>query len=373
MQAFVSEDGQVYCHFPSHHLERIDIDISNGMDGFIKVYNLPEIKKISIAKDGDAIFCLDFYGNVFFFGINYYYLVDVTYDSYNEDNDNSYAHMIYPPVKIETPNNIFMKDVYFGNRFAFFVSELNQLYLFGTMVNVEYSDEENQPLISNNSELFKKIKLFDKKKENDEEVDQEVEIMDCSKNYALIKTSSGKFYKFGGLIKEIFSPFINDEITLCEDYPENIKSVKCSNDHVLLLTDDGYVYSYGKNYFNSPEYDFNIPRKIESLPEIIQIECGKNGSYFVDVERNLWISFHEKSQQKPKKVISDVAIIKSMNKIFYIKNMRDRIFALSEDSYTSTKFGEKVINGKKLTRIFIDEEHIWNTNDRKSRQKSARK
>ncbi|SPQ19082.1 ad998b8b-bff8-463e-a3b7-5706c2b7b582 [Thermothielavioides terrestris] len=117
-------------------------------------------------------------------------------------------------------------------------------------------------------------------------------------NATFVLTSTGRVYGWGTFRSEdgklSFSPavkvqrrpalilFVQDVVKIC-----------CGSNHVMALTADGYVYTWGRGTdgqlgrrFSSRVVDWNkeglIPRKVAGLKNIVEIGSGSNHSFAVD-------------------------------------------------------------------------------------------
>jgi len=131
----------------------------------------------------------------------------------------------------------------------------------------------------------------------------------CKDNCVLI-ISKGEIYRKGYFNFEIddfenetFKKIKNDQVDLekIEEFdnknnPSGIKDIQFGSNHVLILTEEGRVFSWGDNYYGQLGINNQMvpvqkkPTKI-NFPDEIKIEkiCAfKNNSFAVDVNMNLW-------------------------------------------------------------------------------------
>ena len=73
-----------------------------------------------------------------------------------------------------------------------------------------------------------------------------------------------------------------------------VTDIATSNNHTLLLTKDGDVYSFGYNNYGQLGYSTSqksyqcLPKKVSGLKDIVKIATGNNISLALDKYGRLW-------------------------------------------------------------------------------------
>ena len=75
----------------------------------------------------------------------------------------------------------------------------------------------------------------------------------------------------------------------------------CGGDHTITLSDDGTVYSFGRNFYGAlglgHNNDVSLPTPIPNLPKINMVSCGAYFTVCVDHEGFIWSFGENKSGQ----------------------------------------------------------------------------
>ena len=220
----------------------------------------------------EHILCLDFNGSVFSFGNN-------DYGQLGLGKDPNELKKISIPQKINIP---LCKQIACDGFFSLCLIEKDLLYSFGY-------NTSGQLGLDNSNEYYNSPQLIPDL--------HNVEYIACGHDHIICKTYDNTYYGWGsnfyGQIGHVI--FVDHKKpTLCNNFPENIISIKCSRSHTLLLTLEGNIYSFGDNHkgqlgLNSTLKKTNMPTLIINIPEIRRIECGYYHSMCIDVNGNLWV------------------------------------------------------------------------------------
>ncbi len=85
-----------------------------------------------------------------------------------------------------------------------------------------------------------------------------------------------------------------EDLTNEDGSPIIVTDIATSNNHTLLLTKDGDVYSFGYNYYGQLGYSTSpnnyqcLPKKVNGLKDIVKIATGDNISLALDKYGRLW-------------------------------------------------------------------------------------
>ena len=306
--------------------------------------------------------CLDYEGCVFTFGSNVSGQLGISEDLFYN------THL---PQKVDLPS---IKQVSCGLEFNICLSEIGELYSFGCNNQGQLGIGSFMP-----SCLPHKVKTLNN-----------IEFFDCGANYTLCKTINGDVYCWGYNFN--FVSNTEESLTaplLCRNWPDNIVDIKCGYFHALVLTSDQEVYSCGKNGFGqlgrkTNNLDLLYLSRIESLHDIIRIECGKNHSICIDINNDLYVfgyNFYGQlglgdtnTRYEPIKhpSLSNIIDISTGGDITIVKTLSNEKYAFGNNNYSQLG-----INGRQVkmspVQIFKEDEDIWYSNINKSRAKSARK
>ena len=359
----ISEDYYVYAFgntscFKSNNDNNICIPIL--------IKDLYDIKMIDCGSF--HILCLDFYGNVFSLGNN---------DSGQLGLGKNLSELAQTsiPQRINIPS---CKQIACGGFFSMCLTEKDLLYSFG--VNKKGELGLNHDINYNSPQLIPNF--------------YNIEYITCGNHHSICKRYDNTYYGWGSNFYGQIGHdrhIIYDKPTLCNNYPDNIISIKCGTNHTLLLTLEGNIYSFGNNdsgrlgLNDNNIKQTNMPTLITNIPEIRMIECGTNYSMCIDVNDHLWLFGgnylgqlglgDKKNRSNPTKhpTLSNIMDISSREYRTFIKTLDGKIYAFGENDYS--QLGIKTSGNKQLTpiQVFQDKENIWGSFIGKSKQKSARK
>ena len=347
------------------NMNEYDLDNDNNFPILIK--NLYDIKMIDCGAD--YVICLDFNGSIFSFGNNMFGQLGL-----GKDNDELTKTNI--PQKIDIHP---CKQIACGWLFTMCLTEDDLLYSFGCNIEGE--------LGLGSDCIFSIYPLLIPNIHN-------IEYIACGESYSICKTYDNTYYSWGsnryGQIGHI--KYIKYERPIqCNNYPENIISIKCGSDHTLLLTLEGKLYFLGGRLdrkFQLNDNNINktsTPTLITNIPEIRRIECGYHHFMCIDINNDLWIFGNNfcgqlglgnlMKEYKPIKhpTLSNIIDISSGGSGTFIKTFDHKIYAFGYNNYS--QLGIKTSKKYQLTpiRVFQDNEDIWRSFVDKSKQKSARK
>ena len=185
------------------------------------IEGLCDIKTINGCTD--HILCLDLNGNVFCFGNNY-------------DRQLGFEEYFYKLKKIVIPQKIDIppcKQIACGRYFSMCLTEDNLLYSFESN-NIEIGSGDN--INYNSPRLIPNL--------------HNIEYIVCGYEHTICKRYDNTYYGWGdnhcGQLGHIGYENYN-EPTLCNNFPDDIISIKCGDYHTLLLTLEGKLYSLGNN------------------------------------------------------------------------------------------------------------------------------
>ena len=129
-----------------------------------------------------------------------------------------------------------------------------------------------------------------------------IEFIECGKNHVICVDIYFDIYVWGrnesgqlGInhFRDVYKPF------KCKDWPHEVVDIKCGDEHTLVLTSTGCVYSCGSNLSGQlgrlcDGLNDSKLKKITKLLNIVRIECGRYYSICVDI-RNVILLFGDNS------------------------------------------------------------------------------
>ena len=358
-----------------NHLVNVfgDIGIYNSNnDNNIKTHIPRLIKGLCDIKMIDCsyghILCLNFYGSVFSFG----------YNDHGQLGFGKYCNELktHLPQKVDIP---LCKQIACGNDFSMCLTEDNLLYSFG-------NNDSGQCGLGTNNDNYNSPQLIPNF--------YNIEYIACGGIHTICKRYDNTYYGWGSnddgqLGYDEYEDY--NKPTRCNNYPDNIISIKCGYNYTLLLTLEGNIYSFGTNTSgqlglndNTIEKT-NIPTLITNIPEIKRIECGNDNSICIDVNNNLWLFGDNCFGQlglgdceqidKPIKhpILSSVMDISSRGYSTFIKTLDGKIFAFGNNEYSQLGIDTSDNEQSTPIQVFKDKEDTWGSFIGKSKQKSARK
>ena len=279
-----------------------------------EIENLNDKNIIKIESGGEHNLSLSSDGKVYAWGLNSsgqlgFYEDDEYLEIFKED-----IKLITTPILIKDLENIKIKIISCGEVHSLALSQNGDIYSWGgcsygqlghSFMEIMPKDENNKPFlpIPTIIESIKDIKMID---------------ISCGQFHNLSIDNNGNIYSWGNAtfgqigIKDIYSLPKNEEGFYYQSIPYKLKELKekniyimkaaCGNDHSLLLSTEGKIFSFGANNlgqlgieeknFNENNIPFvNFPTQVKGIIEnkiINYICCGNYFSMVIDNENNLY-------------------------------------------------------------------------------------
>lgn len=122
--------------------------------------------------------------------------------------------------------------------------------------------------------------------------------IECGGYYTILLDNENNFYSTGYNSGQLgLGDNINrntfQKSSFFKDLGINIKKISCGQNHTLFLLENGLVYSCGNNVHGQlglgDTNNRNIPTKIESLSNIINIYANSYSSFFIDSNHDIYV------------------------------------------------------------------------------------
>ena len=119
----------------------------------------------------------------------------------------------------------------------------------------------------------------------------DIESIVCGWDFTVAFVSNSKELYFWGCELKLLSNYYKTPIKLILNIDSNIKSIKCGRSYIIVLTQSGKCYSWGRNAWGQLGLghvgDMSSPREIIYLgSDIIKIECGSGSLHCIAVAKS---------------------------------------------------------------------------------------
>ena len=329
---------------------------------------IPSLKNIvSVDCGGHHTICLDKDGGVFSFGSNTLSQLGVK----KSPKELKFTHL---PQKIDVPP---IKQIVCGYVSSICISTNDEMFSFGSNFFGQLGLGHNQ-----DCDCPKKVESL-----------KNIDFVSCGEYHSICKTLDNQIYVWGkneelqlglGEDENPYSP------TKCEDCPDDVVDAKCGNEHTILLTSSGDVYSCGNNEESQlgreddDEEEYAFFRQIEGLSDIIRIECGETHTICIDMNNEVFVfgdnsvgqlglgdTDYKEPEVHQNLSLHNIVDISKGGSTILVKTLSNEIFGFGS-------CGENFFSGAEESeqptpiQILKGNEDIWYSNIGKSKAKSAR-
>jgi len=137
-------------------------------------------------------------------------------------------------------------------------------------------------------------------------------------NYQSLALKEGKLYSGDDQIHDL----------------EDIIQLEVSNNHVLVLTAEGEVYSFGSNNYGQlglkHNFDQHIPQLIEDIDDIVKLSVSNNNSLILTAEQKVY-SFGKLSGNNPILVSGNIIQIACGDVYSLLLNNEGKVYILNQE------------------------------------------
>ena len=230
------------------------------------IYSLLDKKIKKIFSGYESNFLIDEKNIIYSFGNNDNGQLGIKYDLNNIFIDENNPKEI----KInELENNEYIKDIYCAEKFSFFLSNKNRIYI---------TNKISEP---------KKLNYFFEK--------EKIIKISIGDNFCLFLTGWGNVYNID--YNENNSEIINDKINKVPNL-NNIQKIFCGYKHCFAIAKNNIIFCWGNNYrgqlgLNDNSEHVLIPKKLvlnyDEEADIDNIFCGKDFSIFHNTKKEIFV------------------------------------------------------------------------------------
>ena len=117
----------------------------------------------------------------------------------------------------------------------------------------------------------------------------------CGYEHTITLSDDGTVYSFGRNYEGALGLGHNHlSITLPTPIPNlpQINVVSCGGLFTVCVDDEGFIWSFGRNKYGQlgtgNKTDFNVPQKILDIPPVVSVSCGDDHTLIITNDDNLW-------------------------------------------------------------------------------------
>ena len=271
---------------------------------FKEISYLNDKNIVDIKSGGYHNLALSSEGQVYSWGSNIHGELGVDENDQNFDE----IEIMRTPILIKNLENIKIKIISCGEVHSLALSENGDIYSWGdcsygqlghSFIDILLKDENNRPYlpIPQIIESIKEVKMID---------------IACGKYHNISIDNNGNVFSWGNAqygqlgIKNIFNLNKNEDNFYYCPIPYKLKQLKekniyimkaaCGDEHSLLLSTEGKIYSFGSNIYGQLGSSYNLdfieePKEIKGIIEnkiIRYISCGNHFNMVIDNENILY-------------------------------------------------------------------------------------
>ena len=116
----------------------------------------------------------------------------------------------------------------------------------------------------------------------------------CGYEHSIILSDDGTVYSFGRNNDGELGLGHNNEVYLPTPIPNlpKINMVSCGEYSTVCVDHEGFIWSFGDNYNGQlgtgNKTNFNVPQKLQNIPPVLSVSCGSKFTLIITNDNNLW-------------------------------------------------------------------------------------
>ena len=118
----------------------------------------------------------------------------------------------------------------------------------------------------------------------------------CGEYHTITLSNDGTLYSFGKNTQGQLGLGHNKDVSLPTPIPNlpRISLISCGFNFTVCVDCEGFMWSFGENNSgqlgtgNKTIFKFNVPQKIEDIPPVLSVSCGFSHTLIITTDNNLW-------------------------------------------------------------------------------------
>ena len=118
--------------------------------------------------------------------------------------------------------------------------------------------------------------------------------MACGLVHTITLSDDGTVYSFGRNEEGALGLGHNNDVSLPTPIPNlpKIKMISCGANFTVCVDDEGFIWSFGNNNHGQlgtgNKINTNVPQKLEDIPPVLSVSCGSHHTLMITNDDNLW-------------------------------------------------------------------------------------
>ena len=116
----------------------------------------------------------------------------------------------------------------------------------------------------------------------------------CGQHHTITLSDDGTVYSFGRNFQGALGFGHNNDVSLPTPIPNlpKINMISCGAYFTVCVDDEGFIWSFGENNYGQlgigNKTNFNVPQKLQNIPPVLSVSCGHAHTLIIANEDNLW-------------------------------------------------------------------------------------
>ena len=116
----------------------------------------------------------------------------------------------------------------------------------------------------------------------------------CGYDNTITLSDDGTVYSFGRNVERALGLGHNNDVSLPTPIPNlpRINMISCGLNFTVCVDHEGFMWSFGGNMSGQlgtgNKKDFNVPQKLQNIPPVLSVSCGSHHTLIVTDDDNLW-------------------------------------------------------------------------------------